>query len=85
MRNLTTIQTQLRADYIIVGQVQKDPTGVRVLAHLLKMPGQTHVRVHRLDTPALINPLAAESEFARNATTRFLNALNTASPATAKR
>ena len=82
-RNPSQIHLTLGADYVIIGQVQKDTDNVRVLAHLLRMPSQTHVKVERLEAPRLENPLAAETEFARRTAARFLKALDGSSPAVA--
>ena len=48
-RDLRTIATSLRAGFIVLGQVQRDHERVRILAHLIRMPEQTHVRVSRTD------------------------------------
>ena len=83
-QHLSAIHQQLGATFIVIGQIQKDSTGVRVLAHLLKMPEQTHVIVHRLDSPTLDNPLKVEADFALRATARFLDAIEYASHANLK-
>lgn len=66
------IHASLHADYVIIGQVQRDAAGFRILAHLLRLPAQTHVIVDRLDTPTLDNPLATEDAFTKRAAQRFL-------------
>jgi DNA-binding winged helix-turn-helix (wHTH) protein/TolB-like protein len=48
-RDLTTIWSSLRAEFIVLGQVQRDSDRVRVLAHLIHMPDQTHLKVSRTD------------------------------------
>ena len=62
-RDLNAIASSLHAGFIILGQIQRDPPDragvterealaerpVRVLAHLIRMPDQTHVRVSRTD------------------------------------
>ncbi len=51
-RDLRTIAGSLKAGFIVLGQVQRDPVGqgqVRVLAHLIRMPEQTHLKVSRTD------------------------------------
>ena len=48
-RDLRTIAAALNAGFIVLGQVQRDRQRVRVLAHLIRMPDQTHVRVSRTD------------------------------------
>jgi len=47
-RDLRTIWSSLRAEFIVLGQVQRDSDRVRVLAHLIHMPEQTHVSVSRV-------------------------------------
>jgi len=48
-RDLHAIADQLHAGYVVLGQVQRDDTKVRVLAHLIRLPDQTHVSVSRTD------------------------------------
>jgi DNA-binding winged helix-turn-helix (wHTH) protein len=74
-RNLDRIHATLGADFAIIGQVQRDAKQYRILAHLLRLPGQTHASVDRLDTPRLDNPLSMESDFSKRAVQRFLKVL----------
>ena len=48
-RDLKTIWSSLRAEFIVLGQVQRDTDRIRVLAHLIHMPEQTHITVSRTD------------------------------------
>jgi DNA-binding winged helix-turn-helix (wHTH) protein/TolB-like protein len=48
-RDLRTIAASLGARFIVLGQVQRDRERVRVLAHLIRMPEQTHLRVSRTE------------------------------------
>jgi DNA-binding winged helix-turn-helix (wHTH) protein/TolB-like protein len=49
-RDLVAIGRALGASYVILGQVQSDTGGrLRVLAHLIRLPDQTHVSVSRTD------------------------------------
>jgi len=48
-RDLRAIASTLHAGFVVLGQVQRDDQRVRVLAHLIRMPDQTHVRVSRTD------------------------------------
>ena len=49
-RDLVAIGRALGASYVILGQVQNDTGGrVRVLAHLIRLPDQTHISVSRTD------------------------------------
>jgi DNA-binding winged helix-turn-helix (wHTH) protein/TolB-like protein len=75
-RKLTEISKALGADFVIIGQIKKDATQFRILGHLLRMPGQTHASVERLDASQLDNPLADEAEFAHRAAQRFLKAID---------
>ena len=69
-RDLTVIASSLRANYVILGQVQAYGVQTRVLAHLIHMPEQTHVWVTRIDHP-LTNPLELEAEAAQKITDAF--------------
>jgi len=51
-RDLGTIRTSLSAQYVVLGQVQRDAQRVRVLGHLIRLPDQTHVTVSRVDDVA---------------------------------
>jgi DNA-binding winged helix-turn-helix (wHTH) protein/TolB-like protein len=70
-RNLAAIGSELHASYVILGQVRRG----RVLAHLIRLPEQTHVAVVRED-----GAVPAESELARRIAGEFLGKLG-ASPA----
>jgi TolB-like protein len=48
-RDLLAIGSSLRAGYVVLGQVQNSPAGIRVLAHLIRLPRQTHVSVRRFE------------------------------------
>ena len=62
-RDLTEIATSLKAQYVILGQVQQSGTRVRVTAHLIRLPDQKHLTVTRFET-AVDDPLAAQTKFA---------------------
>ncbi len=49
-RDLLAIGSSLKAGYVVLGQVQRGSTGVLVLAHLIRLPEQTHVKVFRADS-----------------------------------
>ena len=69
-RDLNAIATSLHANYVVLGQVQSDGAQTRVLVHLIRLPGQTHLWVARIDT-AISNPLDAESEAAQKVGQEF--------------
>ncbi len=52
-RDLSAIARTLHADYVVLGQVQRDAGRVRVLGHLIRLPEQTHVKVARFDDVGL--------------------------------
>jgi DNA-binding winged helix-turn-helix (wHTH) protein/TolB-like protein len=69
-RDLTAIATSLHAAYVVLGQVQSSGTQIRILAHLIRLPDQTHVWVVRKDR-TLEDPLAVESELAQKIAAEF--------------
>ncbi len=48
IRRLKTLATELDADYILLGQLQNDAVGVRFITHLIRLPGETHLKANRL-------------------------------------
>jgi DNA-binding winged helix-turn-helix (wHTH) protein/TolB-like protein len=70
-RNLAAIASSLRAGYVILGQVQHSAGRIRVLAHLIRLPEQTHVWVVRRDLD-IANALQSESEIGRMVVSEFL-------------
>ena len=48
-RDLVAIGSALNAKFVVLGQIQKDDQRVRVLAHLIRLPEQTHLVVSRTD------------------------------------
>ena len=73
-RNIAAIAVGLHANYVILGQVQSFGGQTRILAHLIHMPEQTHVRVARLDR-TVTNPLETESEVAEKIAEQFTRSL----------
>jgi len=64
-RDLNSIARELNAKYIVIGQIQTDHDKTRILAHLIRMPKQTHVWVFRADNQALDDPSSLETELAQ--------------------
>jgi DNA-binding winged helix-turn-helix (wHTH) protein/TolB-like protein len=62
-RDLKIIASELHANYVILGQVQSNGSQTRVLAHLIRLPEQTHLWVARMDR-TISDPLSVESELA---------------------
>jgi DNA-binding winged helix-turn-helix (wHTH) protein/TolB-like protein len=63
-RDLNAIASTLQSTYVILGQVQQSGNRVRILAHLIRMPEQTHVSVTRTER-TLEDPLGLQTELAR--------------------
>jgi len=73
-RDLRAIGAALHAQYVVLGQVQHDEDRVRVLAHLIRLPDETHVTVSRTD--GILNPTLNEvDQVARHIATAFERAL----------
>jgi DNA-binding winged helix-turn-helix (wHTH) protein/TolB-like protein len=64
-RDLNSIARELNAKYIVIGQIQTDHDKTRILAHLIRMPKQTHVWVFRADNQSLDDPSSLETELAQ--------------------
>jgi len=47
-RDLATIAQELRAQFVILGQIKAEDASRFVLAHLIRMPEETHLQVARL-------------------------------------
>ena len=73
-RDLTAIGSSLKAGYVILGQVERNSARIRVLAHLIRLPDQTHVAVARFDRDAS-DELQTESELSRLIAADFLRHL----------
>ncbi|HEY6251951.1 MAG TPA: winged helix-turn-helix domain-containing protein [Candidatus Angelobacter sp.] len=69
-RDLTALGSSLHAKYVVLGQVQRNGDETRILAHLIRLPDQTHIWVARMDR-TLANPLAIESEAAQKIAAEF--------------
>jgi TolB-like protein len=73
-RDLTAIATTLHAGYIVLGQVQTSGSQTRILAHLIRLPDQTHIWVTRLNRDSdriSADPLALELDTAQTIASQF--------------
>jgi len=75
-RNLNAIADALRANFVVLGQVQGYEGKTRILVHLIHMPEQTHVSVARMDR-TVTDPLGVEDEAAETIATKFSSRLST--------
>ena len=69
-RDLKAIGSALRARFVVIGQVQRNESHVRVLAHLIRLPEQTHLWVVLADRDVL-DPLQTENELSRLIASEF--------------
>jgi DNA-binding winged helix-turn-helix (wHTH) protein/TolB-like protein len=61
-RDVKRIGAELKVDYVVLGQVQRDGQGMRVVAHLIRVSDERHVWANRFDRPELT--LAVQGEIA---------------------
>jgi DNA-binding winged helix-turn-helix (wHTH) protein/TolB-like protein len=73
-RDLVAIGSALKTAYVVIGQVQRNASGVRVLAHLIRVPDQTHLWVTRVES-SVNDPLPSESELAQRISRDFTRRL----------
>lgn len=69
-RNLTAIASSLNARYVVLAQVRKDSSHFYVLAHLIRLPDQTHIAVTEL-TCAANDSLQDQSHIAQHIADKF--------------
>lgn len=77
-RDLMAIGASLKAGYVVLGQVQRSSSHTRVLAHLIRLPEQTHLWVVRVDRD-LGDPLQAEDQLAHTIASQFVQHLGASS------
>jgi DNA-binding winged helix-turn-helix (wHTH) protein/TolB-like protein len=62
-RDIVKIGADLKAGYVVIGQIQREGEKVRVLAHLIRLPQQTHLWVTRVEAvPSELTPPAGLAE-----------------------
>lgn len=69
-RDLAVIGSSLNARYLVLAQVRKDASHFFVLAHLIRLPDQTHVAVTELTCTA-DNSLQDQSDMAQRVADKF--------------
>ena len=74
-QDLARIADELKADFVVVGQVQRDSEKGRVLLHLIRLPDQAHLWVTRVDDPDFTDALQTQSRIARRAALDFFSKL----------
>ncbi len=73
-RDLLAIGSSLKAGYLVLAQLQKGPDHIQVVASLIALPEQTHVKVVRLDLDTA-NLFNAQIGAARQIAATFLGPL----------
>jgi DNA-binding winged helix-turn-helix (wHTH) protein/TolB-like protein len=81
-RDLRAIWSSLHARYVVLGQVQDHGAETRILAHLIRLPEQTHLWVVRMER-SIGHPLDVESEAAEKIAAEFSQKVRTDSTAAA--
>ena len=61
-RDLQAIGREVGAEYIVLAQLKEDSTGVRLIAHLIRVSDEVHLWAHTFDRPAFT--LEAQAEIA---------------------
>jgi DNA-binding winged helix-turn-helix (wHTH) protein/TolB-like protein len=69
-RDLLAIASSLQVGYVVLGQVQQNSSRLRILAHLVRLPDQTHLWVARFEFQA-DHPLPSESDLAQRIARQF--------------
>ena len=67
IRNLKTLQAELDADYVLLGQLQRADQGLRFITHFIRLDDEAHLRANRLsfadgDLSGLETAVVAEFE-----------------------
>jgi DNA-binding winged helix-turn-helix (wHTH) protein/TolB-like protein len=67
IRDLKALSASIRADYVLLAQLQRSDPGLRVVTHVVKLPEETHLRAQLLrfgngDEAALERAVVAEFE-----------------------
>lgn len=75
IRNLKTVATSVRADYVLLGQLQRGETGLRFITHFIRLRDEAHLEANRLPVdPALVGlESAVVQEFDRAVRQHILN------------
>jgi DNA-binding winged helix-turn-helix (wHTH) protein/TolB-like protein len=73
-RDLVSLGASLHAGYVVIGQIQRSGPRIRVLAHLIRLPAQTHVWVTRVER-TLDDPSSVTSEISRQISSELLGKL----------
>jgi DNA-binding winged helix-turn-helix (wHTH) protein/TolB-like protein len=70
-QDLARIASDVRAEYVVIGQVQKAAEKGRVLIHLIRASDQAHLWVTREDDPDFANAISTQRDIAKRAARDF--------------
>jgi TolB-like protein len=67
IRNLKAVAEAVKADYVVLGQLQRGESGLRFITHLIRLRDEAHLKANRLTMPdgsvaGLENAVVAEFE-----------------------
>ena len=51
IRNLKAVAEGVRADYVLLGQLQRDESGFRFITHFIRLSDATHLKANRIPFP----------------------------------
>jgi DNA-binding winged helix-turn-helix (wHTH) protein/TolB-like protein len=51
IRDLKAVAAGVKADYVVLGQLQRADTGYRFITHLVRLSDETHLKANRLQMP----------------------------------
>ena len=51
IRNLSSLKSGPRLDYVLLGQLQKGETGLRFITHFIRLSDEAHLKANRLTMP----------------------------------
>jgi DNA-binding winged helix-turn-helix (wHTH) protein/TolB-like protein len=51
IRNLKSISQSVKADYVLLGQLQRDDEGLRFITHFIRLRDEAHLKANRLRLP----------------------------------
>lgn len=59
IRNLRNVADNVKADYVLLGQLQTGETGLRFITHFIRLKDQAHLKANRLPVPPDLTGLEA--------------------------
>jgi len=66
IRNLRTLAAEVPADYVVIGQLQRQDAGLRFIVHFIRLRDEVHLSARRLVRPG-VDVTGLEQEVVREA------------------